>query len=777
MSTAVATEREVSCGLDRLVLELRHAARHVPGREAPHAAVLWTDPDEQWRMLVPLLQEQLPQLFVLGDYAPQARRGPAIWLKCIVDRTIDAGLETEAVPILYLPGVGRHQLLGTDAPAELGPLVELQYRGMVWSQRNGKDWTLEAFVSSDDALGLAFTRDERSRQALRNAAIDLMRAPLQQLRDRPLDADRLHQLMVPDAERQMLQWMNDAEGTRKAMSPEQWAAFRASAQDRYGIDVEKEGALVAAERLGLKASGAWQQLNDRWAEMPWHYERIPELLGRARPKDVPPADASAWPDENKAEEDALREALQACKDLSPAQCRKQLEALETAHGPRRQWVWVKLGHSPLAKALEHLHTLALLSAEQPKANSLEGLSMAYQHQGHRVDLAALRALAEVERTADRAAVIAALRALYLPWLGELADRFQALVAQQGLPTPQAQGTLPASSGTCILFVDGLRWDLGTWLQQRVQQFGTQAAIHARWSGLPSVTATAKPAIAPFMDRIAASDFANDFVPNVGHEGKPLNRAQFLKQLDDAGVDFIDPDSMGDTTLAGWTEYGDIDKMGHDLTQKLPAQSLAEVDRIAHRINELLRAGWERVRVVTDHGWLLMPGGLPKQELPTWLTETKWGRCALLRDGARSEVQRVPWSWSANVDIAMATGIHVFRQGVEYAHGGLSLQECLVPVLDVTRSAKARKKSVGIKEVKWSRMRCRVALDQALAGVAIEIRRTVADEEPLAAKTTDEKGHASLVVEDEDLMGTSAVIVVLDQQNQLLAKHDTRIGND
>jgi len=28
-------------------------------------------------------------------------------------------------------------------------------------------------------------------------------------------------------------------------------------------------------------------------------------------------------------------------------------------------------------------------------------------------------------------------------------------------------------------------------------------------------------------------------------------------------------------------------------------------------------------VVTDHGWLLMPEGLPKVELPAYLAATKW----------------------------------------------------------------------------------------------------------------------------------------------------------
>ena len=37
-----------------------------------------------------------------------------------------------------------------------------------------------------------------------------------------------------------------------------------------------------------------------------------------------------------------------------------------------------------------------------------------------------------------------------------------------------------------------------------------------------------------------------------------------------------------------------------------------------RITELLHSGWTRVKVVTDHGWLMAPGGLPKIELPKHL---------------------------------------------------------------------------------------------------------------------------------------------------------------
>ena len=38
--------------------------------------------------------------------------------------------------------------------------------------------------------------------------------------------------------------------------------------------------------------------------------------------------------------------------------------------------------------------------------------------------------------------------------------------------------------------------------------------------------------------------------------------------------------------------------------------------------------------MTDHGWLLLPGGLPKTQLNEGLTETRWGRCALIKEGAK-----------------------------------------------------------------------------------------------------------------------------------------------
>ena len=102
--------------------------------------------------------------------------------------------------------------------------------------------------------------------------------------------------------------------------------------------------------------------------------------------------------------------------------------------------------------------------------------------------------------------------------------------------------------------------------------------------------------------------------------------------------------------------------------------------LAERVTGLLEAGWRRVIVVTDHGWLLLPGGLPKAVLPLHQTVARKGRCAVVKPGVQVEEQTVAWHWSADVRIAMAADIHSFEAGQAYEHGGLSPQECVAPWL-------------------------------------------------------------------------------------------------
>ena len=81
---------------------------------------------------------------------------------------------------------------------------------------------------------------------------------------------------------------------------------------------------------------------------------VPELLRKAMPVQADLLfDPSPWPQNNEKDESELRQALLALENSTPAKARARVLELEKLHGPRRAWVWAKLGQAPLANALDH----------------------------------------------------------------------------------------------------------------------------------------------------------------------------------------------------------------------------------------------------------------------------------------------------------------------------------------------------------------------------------------------------------------------------------------
>jgi hypothetical protein len=182
--------------------------------------------------------------------------------------------------------------------------------------------------------------------------------------------------------------------------------------------------------------------------------------------------------------------------------------------------------------------------------------------------------------------------------------------------------------------------------------------------------------------------------------------------------------------------------------------------------------------VTDHGWLLLPGGLPKAELPKCLVESRWGRCAHVKESAVIDFSLVPWRWSADVQVAVAPGVACFTSGKEYDHGGISLQECLIPVVTITR--KVTKAPARIKEHAWRGLRCKVTIDGNAKGLTVDIRTKPTDATSSVAnggKLLDNGHSASPVVENDGLLGVAAVLVLVDQTGSVISKVPTTIGGD
>lgn len=764
--------------LEILARSLRECDSPADGVERP-AAILWTDPDRQWARLVSAWRKELPELLVLGEYEPAEHMGPAIWLRCVVDRELEEpALPADRAPILYLPGVGRQMLrAGEDCPPELRPLVELLYRGTAWKHPNGQDWTVTAFLGQR-GVGLEVARDENTRDAVLRALPELMRTPLGVLRERHLQAEDFDRLLTTDVVRDLLLWMGEPVECEQRMGAERWEALRNQARLRFSLDPARDGELTAAERV-VAGDGPWEDVWKRFTEAPAVFPGLVQLLRRVQPRELFRG-RDRLPEENAREEAALRAELEALAGRPSAEICRRVRELENSHGIRRQWVWARLGDSPLARALSPLVCLAELGATPLGGDRAEDFAKAYAEGAWRVDASAWKAVAVVSTAADRSLIGAVVHAILAPWLDASARAFQEVVLRQGLDWTVGGGAALVDEGECLLFADGLRFDVAQRLAEILEGHACRVRLSWRWAGLPTVTATGKPLVTPARTDLEGGELGGDFAPRF-REGGQTYYAEGLRQaIGRQGYQIVGEGDLGvpeAEKARAWTESADLDRCGHDEQERLPERLGAELERLAERIRALLGAGWKRVRVVTDHGWLWTPRGLPKVSLPRHLTESRWARCAALEGSPQVDAHLFPWTWNAGQFFATAPGASCFNQSPAYAHGGVSVQECLIPVLDVVGSAKPLAVAA-IRSIIWRGMRCMVEAVGEDRGLLVDLRlETSGGLSVVPRRKSLDEGTASLLVADDKYEGADLVLVLIDESGRVLAQRRTRVGED
>ncbi len=754
--------------------------------------ILWPDKERQWEKAIPVLRQELPELLCLGAYRPEEGTGPAIWLRCAIAGKIPEFVLAEGkTPILYLPGVSRQDLRAVeDCPQELNPLVELQFRGRLWSQHSGKDWTLMSYLVSDKGgLGLEVASDAETKKALQNALLPLLREDIEELKGKRLDRDYFNSLLTGgDPYRDLLAWLDQEDRYRQTLSAEQWQAFCGTCKSQFGIDPLKDGVLRAVEFLVSvderkpKAS-SWQKVWDRYCDAPGKYPSLPNQIRKLSV----PNDTIFWaesngkfdryPQWNSDMEEKLQQEFQALGSLSEKNARAKIHELEEQQGRRRELIWAELGEAKYVWMLYELVQIASLTEQSLATGSLAEIAERYSERLWRIDRAMTEVLGKIDSNDDLRLISGILKLIYIPWMQSSARYLQSM----GLP--QAAGTrapIAYEDVEAVVFVDGLRFDCAKVLSQKLSAAGFSTEEKSRWTGLPTITATCKPILVEAMlDASAQKKDAAKY--------EALSSYEFRKTLERSNWQVLGKNEAipspyrteGKLKQKLWLEYGNLDELGHSQGWKLPKYIDSTLNEILNAVKDIFKAGWSSVQVLSDHGWLLSPMGLPKANLPACLSEGKWPRYATLKDGASTEELTYPWYWDSGQQIAFAEGISCYRSGMEYAHGGLSIQECLLLDIKLEKPQGAQPFStVKITDVKWTQMRCTIAIDGIGEGLIFDIRTAPGDAQSsvaLSAKPIKNDQSASVVVEDENLEGETAYIVILDQNKEIISQIQTTIG--
>jgi hypothetical protein len=759
--------------LESICEALKKAASFNQHELAAPLVILWTDEERMWADCIDPLRTVFPTLLTLGVYSPNDRSGPGVWLRYELEKY--SGTD---VPVIYLPGIGRSAFRNADqCPPEARHLFALQFQGQFWTHRNGKDWRPFSYLSSaDGGLGLDVAGDQETKKAIRECLTSLLDVKVEALRLGRLEATDFRAIVTKDPARTILRWMGDPNRLRLELEGPKWTAFCAVCRDTYHFDPEKDGTITAAEKLTTE-KGPWALVWERYREAPRAYSGVKDLLESLPPTSLFESPSEYRPALNRKAEEQLAADLLALSELPHKDALTKLKALGIEHLPRATWVWASLGESPLAVAILHLSELASIVESCGSPTTFAALADYYSQTGWKADRSVLRTLDAARSAAGTKAVTAAIRAIYLPWLERLAIHVQAGCSNYPTSEPHSSRIFAVEEGTVYVFADGLRFDVARCLEEKFHGSNASIEVAYSWSALPTVTATAKPAWMPLAAKLSGPLEGAGFESKEKQTGKALTHARFKQLLEEIGIFFLDSNDIGSATGCAWTECGCVDTYGHEQGAKLAWRIDEELHNLQQRILDLLQAGWKRVRVVTDHGWLMVPGGLPKVDLPKHLTASRWSRCAIPSPGAQHGFPLTPWFWDSAEAVVLAPGISCFVGTMEYAHGGLTVQESLIPSITVV-PLKSAVKHVVVKDLKWVGMRLNVVFEGA-EGLKVDVRSKVADEKSTFATSpvfvSADGQKTSILVSDDDALGSAAFLVVLDNSGNSIYKRSLIVG--
>ncbi|HVC94152.1 MAG TPA: PglZ domain-containing protein [Pirellulales bacterium] len=305
---------------------------------------------------------------------------------------------------------------------------------------------------------------------------------------------------------------------------------------------------------------------------------------------------------------------------------------------------------------------------------------------------------------------------------QVQTRFLHAAARDGWPTPaitrQTQTferyvapALQLGRKVAYFLVDAMRYEMGRDLAAALDELGA-AKVDVASGVLPATTPCGMAALLPGADSTwKLVEHAGTLVPSVADKLLPgsAERMNLLKQrFGDRFAEIRLGDVLSHKERRLRQDFGaadlvvvrtpEIDQLGEAASQYQARKHMTGVlGELVQATNRLEKLGFQRFVYAADHGHVLLhdlpPGDVVAPPPGRWLL-TKRRSCLGTATGTASGVMVLKADKLGIVgpaaDFAVATGFRVFVAGEGYFHEGLSLAECLVPVvcLDVTRRVPA-----------------------------------------------------------------------------------------
>lgn len=347
----------------------------------------------------------------------------------------------------------------------------------------------------------------------------------------------------------------------------------------------------------------------------------------------------------------------------------------------------------------------------------------YVRTGWQVEQAGEEIMRHLSRaTAELIALITPLRNAYRSRWEEYMIQWSDLWTKAGCTQPNIssqgewlQEQLKENRPTAVLMVDAMRYDIGMALKEGMndQEGAERAHITYARTALPTITALGMGLALPLKEQDLHAEVVNGkwqlyYKDTTINLSTAENRREWLqtqiKVTPEALLNIGDieegkvPEPHGKLNRL-YIFDALIDKLGHD--EELEPLGTREIQqRYLRTIQHLHEKHWQRVLIVTDHGFIHWPGTDERHVMPPLPDPAYTSRRALaypadaLFDGPQGLVPGGKWR------IAFASGAACFRTygGLGFFHGGASLQEWIVPCIKIEWPSKAKPVSVAIQPI-------------------------------------------------------------------------------
>ncbi|MDC0935227.1 PglZ domain-containing protein [Pirellulales bacterium] len=324
---------------------------------------------------------------------------------------------------------------------------------------------------------------------------------------------------------------------------------------------------------------------------------------------------------------------------------------------------------------------------------------------------------------------------------------------------------------CYVLVDALRYEMGVELQgllDGAQEINLQPAVAA----IPTITPVGMSALMPGADqsysvvqigkdiggKLEASECGDLKDRRKYWKGRvpDIVDLELEKVLSHKERDLVRKIADAPLLLVRSLE---IDGLGENVSAALARQVMdTAINNVARAIKRLAALGVSKFVVVADHGHLFLQERDESQRIPKPGGDqvTLHRRCWAGRGGSNPpSTVRITGSelgYTSDLDFVFPTNTSVFKAGgdLAYYHGGLSLQELLVPVLTV-RMPTAKEETTTDVVITLSKLPQKIAT--RIVSFRLSVDKTLFEEGELVVRPVllhkgQHVGHAGMVLDAE-----------------------------